>query len=285
MTSSAQLPDLLASVPEEIRATDLALLEQSVAVATAMAASLDAVVVETAEQRAEAVTAGKQAKDALESIETARDAAVRPLNARVKAINAFAKERLAGPLDAAVGRLKGRIVALDGKLAKEREEAAKKLREEQDRIAAAEKEKLEKLASDKAETARIARLEEYRQGAEAICAEHPPGPVRAEALRRLRAIIDGKLAEYEAQVAKAASTVQVDAAVARAQVGGQLETLAATKGAGATKRWTWDRVNYNMSIMPREYLKLDEAAVTKAVQQGARVIPGIRIFEEAGVRL
>ena len=53
-----------------------------------------------------------------------------------------------------------------------------------------------------------------------------------------------------------------------------------TPGTGFTqKRWTYEVENINK--VPRDYLKLDEGAVTRAIRAGAREIPGLKIFQRS----
>lgn len=51
-------------------------------------------------------------------------------------------------------------------------------------------------------------------------------------------------------------------------------------GSSLTKRWTWDRATFDMALIPREFLKLDEAKITRHVQnmKWDAKIPGIRIY-------
>lgn len=49
------------------------------------------------------------------------------------------------------------------------------------------------------------------------------------------------------------------------------------------KRWTWDLVD--IKKVPEEYFVLDNAAITAAVRNGAREIPGIKIYQTEGLRV
>ena len=46
------------------------------------------------------------------------------------------------------------------------------------------------------------------------------------------------------------------------------------------KSWTWDREEVDFSKVPDEYKTLDTVAINRAVKNGTRNIPGIRIFEK-----
>ena len=50
-----------------------------------------------------------------------------------------------------------------------------------------------------------------------------------------------------------------------------------------TKRWTFEIVDVNK--VPREYLVLDSTTVNKAIQNGAREIDGLHIFQVEGLRV
>jgi hypothetical protein len=45
------------------------------------------------------------------------------------------------------------------------------------------------------------------------------------------------------------------------------------------KFWTYEMVD--KSLLPREYLKVNEAAIRDAIKMGVRDIPGVRIFEDS----
>ncbi len=63
------------------------------------------------------------------------------------------------------------------------------------------------------------------------------------------------------------------------------ETMRGEKGTLITKkRWTWEVMDEDK--VPRQYLKIDNKALTTAVRAGERNIKGVRIFEtyDAGIR-
>lgn len=55
------------------------------------------------------------------------------------------------------------------------------------------------------------------------------------------------------------------------------------KTKGVTKTWTFDLED--LSEVPREYLVLDETKVRAAIKEGARHIPGIRIYQKESISL
>lgn len=57
-----------------------------------------------------------------------------------------------------------------------------------------------------------------------------------------------------------------------------------TQTATRTKKfWTWDKANYDLSKIPREYLIPDNGKITAAVKSGIREIPGVRIYQDTSV--
>jgi hypothetical protein len=50
-----------------------------------------------------------------------------------------------------------------------------------------------------------------------------------------------------------------------------------------TKRWTFDVVN--VSEIPTQYLIPDNVAIRRAITEGVREIPGLRIFQKEGLRV
>ncbi|HAI82211.1 MAG TPA: hypothetical protein DCL43_00975 [Chitinophagaceae bacterium] len=55
------------------------------------------------------------------------------------------------------------------------------------------------------------------------------------------------------------------------------------KAKGTTVRWVFQVENINE--VPREYMMVDEAKIRKAVQDGVRSIPGVRIYEDKSITL
>lgn len=61
------------------------------------------------------------------------------------------------------------------------------------------------------------------------------------------------------------------------------KTVAGEGGGAATMRedWAWDVADE--AKIPRQFLAIDRAAITKAVRAGVREIPGIKIYKRLGV--
>jgi hypothetical protein len=53
----------------------------------------------------------------------------------------------------------------------------------------------------------------------------------------------------------------------------------------ASVRLTWTYEVVNLDEVPREYLVLHAAAVTRAIRDGVRAIPGLRIYQQEGVAM
>jgi hypothetical protein len=56
-----------------------------------------------------------------------------------------------------------------------------------------------------------------------------------------------------------------------------------TGSATAGKRWTFEIVDAN--AIPRQYLKVDEPSIRAAIRDGAREIPGVRIYQETSISI
>ncbi|MBX3253946.1 MAG: hypothetical protein KF862_07370 [Chitinophagaceae bacterium] len=52
---------------------------------------------------------------------------------------------------------------------------------------------------------------------------------------------------------------------------------------GTTRRWTFQVTDG--SIVPKEYLKVDEVAIREAVNKGIRDIPGVRIYQDTSLSI
>lgn len=130
------------------------------------------------------------------------------------------------------------------------EEAARQLDGEAKRQAE------ERIALDKA-------AEELRQREERIAADKADEEREAKA-REEQAEIDRKAAEDEA------------ARIAE-------QTALSQKSSSISKRWVF-KVE-DTSVVPRQFLVVDEKAVKEFIKQGGRVIPGIKIYQEEGLVL
>lgn len=270
----------------EARLADVAALEAQVAGVVALCGGLDVLTVRTANERDTAMDGGKQASNVLKVVEVARDGAVRPLNERVKALNAFAKEKLSGPLEESVSKLKLKIGAFDRAEALRVAEIEKTAQIERDRIAKETADKLLALDEEKA-AARVAIASELKERLTAeIMVKFAPGVSRSIALKRLEAELSGTLAEFDYQVEIEKTALEIKSSIAQAGVLNRSEdAISDVSTKGQSKVWTWDRDNIDLSKVPSEYWMINEALITKSIQKGIREIAGIRIFQDDRIRL
>jgi len=89
-----------------------------------------------------------------------------------------------------------------------------------------------------------------------------------------------ELAKREAALTGTASTVDLTPVVAPALVRKVQSNIGSF---GMSDNWTWEVEDIN--LVPREFMILDRASVTRRVKAGERRIPGIRIFNEPAVRI
>jgi hypothetical protein len=270
----------------EARLADVAALEAQVAGVVALCGGLDVLTVRTANERDTAMDGGKQASNVLKVVEVARDGAVRPLNERVKALNAFAKEKLSGPLEDSVSKLKLKIGAFDRAEVLRVAEIEKTAQIERDRIAKETADKLLALDEEKA-ASRVAIASELKERLTAeIMVKFAPGVSRSRALKRLEAELSGTLAEFDYQVEIEKTALEIKSSIAQAGVLNRSEdAISDVSTKGQSKVWTWDRDNIDLSKVPSEYWMINEALITKSIQKGIREIAGIRIFQDDRIRL
>ena len=205
------------------------------------------IVVSNQDQSDDALSTAKKVKEFIKKVESTRVEMVSPLNEEVKRINAYAKQ-ISAPLLEAETHIKKQLLSWELKLEAIRKEEAAKL--EAARVAA-EAEARQKLIEQQEEAATMAMFMDQKEIARnAIVAE-------AEASRE---IVD----------------INKNAAI-------EMKTIASSKVAGVTRRWTFEVSD--VSQVPREFLMVDEVAVRKAMNAGAREIPGIQIFQQAGISI
>lgn len=200
------------------------------------------------DQDAETVlSAGKAVKDFMKKIEARRTELVKPLNERVKEINAYAKQ-IGAPLEAAESHIKKQLVSWERVLEQKRQEEMRKLEAARKQAEAEAQAKL-KAQQEEAETVAMFMEEKEVKRTEII--------QQAEAERAIFAIEkDHKEAE---------------------------KTVAAIKVSGARKTWTFEVTDE--ALIPRAYLCIDEKAIRQAVRDGIREIPGVNIFQETSIAI
>lgn len=194
-----------------------------------------------------ALAVGGNIKAMQKRIEDRRTEMVKPLNERVKAINTYAKE-IAGPLDQSETLVKNQLRAHEIVLDKQR-------REEQAKLEAAQR-KAEQEAAEKA------RQQQEQQETAAMFMEEP----------------EAKMAEATAQ----AETSRVEKEI-KTDFKSKAAAVASNKVAGAKKVWKFEITD--ATLVPRQYLIVDEKLIRQAVSVGLREIAGVRIYEDVQIAL
>lgn len=199
----------------------------------------------------QAVLAGKEAKHYLKMIEEKRKELVAPLNAEVKAINDRAKE-ISEPILKVENHLKGQLTSYERVLEKERQA-------EQERIDAENQKKREELEEK-------ARQEKERQELAASFGLEDGDEVAQ------------KRQELVAKAEQERETAELDR-----QEKEQSKAVSSNRVSGARKVWKFDVID--ASAVPREFLIVDESAIRRAVGNGAREIPGVKIYQDVQMSL
>jgi hypothetical protein len=243
----------------------LATVERQVAEATAAAESIEVRNQDEATVATEFVSRiAKQKRDA----DAERKQLVGPLNDTVKRINAKFKGAIA-PLDAADQIVRSKIGAYHAEQERIRREEEARLeaeRQERERKAREECERQEAEARAKREQAE----REAREAAAKAKAEHD-----AEA-QRLAEEAKAKLAE--AKTAEAAIQSLPTLEIPRAHVAPPAPLKSASGGVSTRKVWTFEITDE--AAVPRDYLVVDETKIRQAMRDGAREIPGVRIYQD-----
>lgn len=153
--------------------------------------------------------------------------------------------------------------------------------------------------AEQARKAAAAAEEERRRREEAALAEEKrqaelraeqEAAVRAQAEQEAaRLAAEGKTEQAEQVKAQAEETITTIAQDAEAQTLAMFDATAkvevdhkATVGA-ATTRMVWTHELVDLAKVPVEFLSLNTGAVQKAIREGAREIPGLRIYQAPSV--
>lgn len=185
-------------------------------------------------------------------IEKLRKSLVDPLNARVKEINAYARE-VAAPLDNAEIHIKRELARFEDEQERMRAEALRKAEEERRRQA-------EELAKRQAEERARAAAEIAAQPK--ASEENPFGSV---------SVADVEEIQVEEQRALETQHTQAVWDIEQKRV------------KGAKKLWKCEAID--LTKVPKEYLKitLNEAAVLAMARAGVTEIPGVRLWQETSI--
>lgn len=188
----------------------------------------------------------------------ARRFLVDPLNAHVKAIN----ERFRGP--EAIFKRADEIVR--AKVLAYRAEQERRRQAEVRRLEAEEQERLRAERAERERQEAEARALAERAAAVALAAETADSPV--------------DLADAARDFAAATAALEQQRASAPAPVALPIRTPAPrpTLGAAASRK-RWVATVTDASLVPRQYLVVDQRLLNEAVKRGAREIPGVTIEE------
>lgn len=186
---------------------------------------------------------GSDVASTLRSVEKRRKFFVEPLNNHVKTINELFR-KMCEPLKSADEQLRRKILA----------------------FRAAEQERID----DARREAEAKAREEARKAQEKAAA--------AEAARI--AGDNRKAAQLERAAEKAQSVAESTATTAAVLLGaGPAKSMDAGDGAKNKTSRVWRFEVVDAAQVPRQFLAVDEKSIRAAVAQGAREIPGVRIFE------
>ena len=130
---------------------------------------------------------------------------------------------------------------------------------------------------------------------------------RLKAIEGKGGIINRKLADYSMRVELQRREIERKQNEARIELQRQVDAEAAAKGvesvviapvamptrkepvrsdsAVSSAVMVWKHEVIDAAAVPREYLMVDDKAITAAVKAGIRAIPGVRIFEDAEMRV
>lgn len=221
-------------------------------------------------------------------IEAKRVEMVKPYNDVVKKINTYAKE-LAGKLPPAITKAKEVVIAYN----QQQQELLEKKRLE---VRGAQLEALGfkinvpgtgyiyediVLACSVIKTCEDAQwLIAYNNNAQQVADRKAAA---LEALKKKSELNDSfGSAEDSAEIADKISELQAPVPVQPTHAAA-FSTGTTTPVKGITKTWTYEILNEQ--VIPREYLVVDTAAITAAIRQGIREIPGVKIFQKEGLTI
>jgi DNA polymerase III alpha subunit (gram-positive type) len=194
-------------------------------------------------------------------VETTRKTLVDPFNARVKAINAYAKE-ISEPLEQAESYLRQQLIAFETEMEKQRQAEQRRMEDER---RAREQEEMEKAA---AALAAIEEKSDLSQEADSVFGGDPESQAVVEA-------------EKETMIAQ----IEVDRKVREGEYKSQVWELNQNKIKNSSKVWKCELIDIN--LVPKEFLirELNEAAVKAAARGGVTEIPGVRVYQETSLRI
>lgn len=222
--------------------------------------------VTTAEQYQHGAEDLKRVKAAQKKLEETRTGLTKPINESLRRLNDFFR----APAD--------RLVAIEktikAALTRFADEQERLRREEQRRAEEAARRERERLEAQAREAERKARekAEQERKAAEEAAAAG-----RAEEAAKLQA----RAAATEAKAAEKVEAIETRAAAVVAPI----IQREAPKVAGVATREVWRFEIIDPTLVPREYLAVDEQRIRKVVAalKGDTTIPGVRVYAEKSI--
>lgn len=187
----------------------------------------------------------KQVHTLAKQIEAKRTNLVKPHNEFVKRVNTYAKD-ISKPLEEAETHLKRGLVTWERILEQRRAEELKKIEEER-RVA---------------EEAEKRRLEAQKE------------------LDDLEALFKTETEVKQAEIIQKVELERKQTELAIVQKE-KVESIESMKVAGATRRWTFEITSADE--VPLEFWVIDEKKIREAVKNGAREIPGVRIYQDLSI--
>lgn len=220
------------------------------------------------------------------AIENKRKDLVKPFNDGASAINAHAKEIIAG-LPQAIDDVKKACLLFQ----KEEEEKAAKIKRE------TRTHQLLDMGLEYDEAARCFVLGDVRVHSanlhvedliwQQVMNDTANKLVEQEAAKAKALLEDDELFDLLGDDSGAEEIVQQSVTattkIEEARYSGAVAMAAPTKLAGAAKVWKFKITD--PSLVPREYLTVDETLVRRAVAGGSREIPGVEIYQEDQLRI
>lgn len=288
-TATAEAVDLLDDKPQEVKA-DLRKFNKAEDQVNKAIASLTSIkVVDSPESLASATDIMKKSKQVETLIETKRKELVKPFNDQVKRINDYAKE-LTGKIPPAIETVKKLVLSYNTKLENDRKTKAAEARKlqlvgmgfvlengsytyEGIMVPEAFLTSLDDASWSNQVQVISASLEKKKQDKiAALNAQKADADFFGD---------DQEVAAIDQQIRNVAATpaapVHVPAFGSRSSSGGSSGVKGITR--------TWVHEVEDLSLVPREYLMIDEAKVKEAIKAGTRIIPGIKIFQKEGFSL
>lgn len=208
---------------------------------------IDALVVKDQESSALVMDTARAVKSWAKKLEDKRDELVRPLNAKVKEINTYAKS-IAGPLEKAEAHCKAQLRTWELHLEKQRQEAM--------RLAEIERKRLEAEAAAK-----------VKADLEAKTVEDLFKPKEEQVRDQIVAKVEQERTAVEIQNQHQATVTAIQS----------------QKVSGASRPWAFEVTEANR--IPFEFMMVDEKKIREAIRNGVREISGVRIFQDTKISI